>query len=56
LADEEYFKKVRLEVDAEVRDAIQFADESPDPDVADLYKYTYAGQWDGRPELRAERE
>src|SRR5690348_9778478 len=55
LADEEYFKNVRQEIDAEVRDAIQYADESPDPNVEDLYKYTYAGQWADRPELRAER-
>jgi dihydrolipoyl dehydrogenase len=55
LADEEYFKKVRQEVDAEVRDVIEFADESPDPKTEDLYKYVYAGQWDDRPELRAER-
>src|SRR5438876_579053 len=55
LADEEYYKKVRQEVDAEVRDIIEFADQSPDPNPDDLYKYTYAGQWDNRPELRAER-
>ena len=55
LADEEYFKNVRQEVDAQVREVIDFADESPDPNVSDLYKYTYAGQWDNRPELRAER-
>ena len=55
LADEEHFKKVRQEVDAEVRDVIEFADQSPDPNPDDLYKYTYAGQWDNRPELRAER-
>src|SRR5690242_11974264 len=55
LADEEYFKNVRVEVDAEVRGAVQFADESPDPNVEDLYKYTYAGQWADRPELRSER-
>ncbi|HSS60100.1 MAG TPA: pyruvate dehydrogenase (acetyl-transferring) E1 component subunit alpha [Candidatus Limnocylindrales bacterium] len=55
LADEEYFKKVRQEVEAEVRDAIQFADDSPDPNVDDLYKYTYAGEWADRPELRAQR-
>ena len=54
LADEEYFKAVRQEIDAEVRDIIQFADESPDPRPEDLYKYTYAGDWDDRPELRAE--
>jgi dihydrolipoamide dehydrogenase len=55
LAEEEYFKNVRQEVDAQVREVIDFADESPDPNVSDLYKYTYAGQWDNRPELRAER-
>jgi len=55
LADEEYFKNVRQQVDAEVREAIEYADESPDPNVADLYKYTYAGEWADRPELRAER-
>ncbi len=55
LADEEYFKRVRQEVDAEVRDIIQFADESPDPNPDELYRYVYAGQWDDRPELRAER-
>jgi pyruvate dehydrogenase E1 component alpha subunit len=54
LADEEYFKKVRQEVDAQVRDIIQYADNSPDPNPEDLYKYTYAGEWDNRPELRAE--
>jgi len=55
LADEEYFRNVRQEIDAEIRDVIEFADSSPDPNVADLYKYTYAGQWDNRPELRTER-
>jgi len=55
LADEEYFKNVRMEVDAQVRDVIQFADESPDPNPEDLYKYTYAEQWDNNPMLRAER-
>jgi len=54
LADEEYFKSVRQEVDAQVRDVIQFADESPDPNTDDLYKYGYAGEWDNRPELRSE--
>ncbi|HEY8954121.1 MAG TPA: dihydrolipoyl dehydrogenase, partial [Candidatus Dormibacteraeota bacterium] len=38
LADEEYFKKVRTEIDAEVQDIIKYADESPDPKVEDLYK------------------
>ncbi len=54
LADEEYFKNARQEIDAEVRDIIQYADESPDPKVDDLYKYVYAGQWENRPELKSE--
>jgi dihydrolipoamide dehydrogenase len=54
LADEEYFKKVRQEVDAEVQEIVRFADESPDPKVEDLYKYTYAGEWENRPELRGD--
>src|SRR3989441_5889272 len=55
LADEEYFKSVRQEIDAEVRDIIEYADQSPDPNPDDLYKYTYAGEWADRPELRADR-
>jgi dihydrolipoamide dehydrogenase len=55
LADEEYFKNVRVEVDNEVKDAIQFADESPDPKVDELYKFVYAGQWDDNPALKAEK-
>ena len=55
LADEEFFKTLRQEIDAEVREVIEFADQSPEPNVDDLYKYTYAGQWDNRPELRAEK-
>ena len=54
LADEEYFKSVRQDVDAQVRDVVQYADDSPDPKPEDLYKFTYAGEWDDRPELRAE--
>src|SRR5438067_5437033 len=56
LADEEYFKKVRQEIDAEVREIIQFADESADPKPADLYRYVYAGDWEDRPELKADPE
>jgi len=54
LADEEYFKKVRQEIDAEVQEIIRFADESPDPRPEDLYKYVYAGEWENRPELRGD--
>jgi dihydrolipoamide dehydrogenase len=55
MADEEYFKTLRQEIDGEVQDIIRFADESPDPSPNDLYKYTYAGEWDDRPELRMDR-
>jgi Pyruvate/2-oxoglutarate dehydrogenase complex, dehydrogenase (E1) component, eukaryotic type, alpha subunit len=54
LADEEYFKKVRQEIDAEVQEIIRYADESPDPKPEDLYKYAYAGEWENRPELRGD--
>src|SRR5712692_1372029 len=50
LADEEYFKSVRQAVDAEVQEIIKFADESPEPKLEELYRYTYAGEWEDRPE------
>jgi dihydrolipoyl dehydrogenase len=53
LADEEYFKSVRQQIDGEVQEIIKFADESPDPETAELYKYVYAGEWDDRPELKS---
>jgi TPP-dependent pyruvate/acetoin dehydrogenase alpha subunit len=43
-----------MEVDSEVQDVIRYADESPDPKTEDLYRYTYAGEWEDRPELRGE--
>ena len=54
LADEEYFKKVRMEVDAEVGDIVKYADESPEPKVEDLYKYVYADEWEELPELHGD--
>ena len=54
LADEEYFKSVRQAVDAEVQEIIKFADESLEPKLEELYRYTYAGEWEDRPELRGE--
>jgi dihydrolipoamide dehydrogenase len=54
LADEEYFKKVRQEVDAEVQEIVRYADESADPKPEDLYKFAYAGEWENRPELRGD--
>jgi len=54
LADEEYFKKVRMEIDSEVQEIIKYADESPEPKTEDLYKYVYADEWEERPELRGD--
>jgi len=54
LADEEYFKNVRAEVENEVQDIIKFADEGPDPKIEDLYKYVYAGEWEESPALRGD--
>jgi pyruvate dehydrogenase E1 component alpha subunit len=54
LADEEYFKKVRMEIDSEVQETIKYADESPEPKTEDLYKYVYADEWEERPELRGD--
>jgi dihydrolipoamide dehydrogenase len=53
LADEEYFKSVRQDVDAQVQDIVKYADESPDPKTEDLYRYVYNAEWDDRPELKA---
>jgi dihydrolipoamide dehydrogenase len=54
LADEEYFKKVRMEIDSEVQEIIKYADESPEPKTEDLYKYVYADEWEERPELHGD--
>ncbi len=54
LADEEYFKKVRMEVDAEVQDIIRYADESPEPKTKELYRYVYADEWEDRLELHGD--
>jgi len=38
--------KLKAQVDQEVQDVIDFADSSPNPDLKDLYKYVYAGEWE----------
>src|SRR3979409_581424 len=54
LANEEYFKSLRQEIDAEIQEVVKFADESPDPKTEDLYRYVYADEWENRPELMSE--
>ena len=36
--------RVRREVEA----VIEYADQSPNPDLKDLHKYVYAGDWEAR--------
>jgi len=42
LIDEEWLKQVADQVDQEVQDAIDFANDSPDPKLEDLFTYMYA--------------
>jgi pyruvate dehydrogenase E1 component alpha subunit len=37
---------IQAEVEAEVEAAVRFADDSPNPDVGELYRYLYAGEWE----------
>jgi dihydrolipoamide dehydrogenase len=46
LAGPDDFKKVKDEVETEVQEVIDYADKSPNPDLKDLYKYVYAGEWE----------
>ncbi len=42
LIDEEWLKQIADQVDQEVQEAIDFANDSPDPKVEDLFTYMYA--------------
>ena len=46
LAEADDFKKIKDEVEGEVQDVIDYADQSPNPDLKDLFKYVYAGEWE----------
>ena len=39
-------KRVQDSVEAEVEEIVRFSDESPNPDVDELYRYLYAGEWE----------
>ena len=45
LADDETLRATDRQVEAEVNEAIAFADNSPDPALADLNKYIYSGDY-----------
>jgi dihydrolipoamide dehydrogenase len=49
VADEDDFKRIRDQVESEVDEIVKFADESPNPDVDELYRYLYAGEWEAAP-------
>jgi pyruvate dehydrogenase E1 component alpha subunit len=46
IATEADFRKIKAEVEVEVQEAIDYADSSPNPDLKDLYKYVYAGEFE----------
>jgi len=46
LATSDDFKKIKDEVETEVQEVIDYADKSPNPDLKDLYKYVYAGEFE----------
>jgi len=46
IAAEEDLKEIRDEVEAEVDAAVKYADESPNPPVAELFRYLYAGEFE----------
>jgi dihydrolipoamide dehydrogenase len=46
LATPDAFKKIKDEVETEVQEVIDYADQSPNPDLKDLYKYVYAGEFE----------
>jgi pyruvate dehydrogenase E1 component alpha subunit len=48
LAVAEDFGKIKAEVETEVQEVIDYADASPNPDLKDLYRYVYAGEWEAR--------
>jgi pyruvate dehydrogenase E1 component alpha subunit len=46
IASTEEMKRVNDAVQAEVDEIVRFADDSPNPDVDELYRYLYAGEWE----------
>ncbi len=43
MLDEEQWQAMEADVQAEVEDAVRFAEESPDPDPAELFTHVYSG-------------
>ena len=41
-ADQKWFEEVEADVKKQVEDSVKFAEESPEPDVSEIYKDVYA--------------
>jgi pyruvate dehydrogenase E1 component alpha subunit len=46
VAGDEDFRRIRDQVESEVEEFVKFADECPNPEVDELYRYLYAGEWE----------
>jgi pyruvate dehydrogenase E1 component alpha subunit len=46
VVDADEVKRLKDGVAAEVDETVRFSDESPNPDVDELYRYLYAGEWE----------
>jgi pyruvate dehydrogenase E1 component alpha subunit len=46
VVDADELKRLKDGVAAEVDETVRFSDESPNPDVDELYRYLYAGEWE----------
>jgi pyruvate dehydrogenase E1 component alpha subunit len=46
IAGADDLKRIQAEVETEVEETVRFSDESPNPDVDELYRYLYAGEWE----------
>ena len=48
VATKEDIERLQDDVDREVDEIVRFSDESPNPEVDDLYRYVYAGEFEVR--------
>jgi dihydrolipoamide dehydrogenase len=46
VVDADEVRRLKEGVAAEVEETVRFSDESPNPDVDELYRYLYAGEWE----------
>jgi pyruvate dehydrogenase E1 component alpha subunit len=46
VASDDDFERIRREIDAEVDEVVKFAEQAPEPQVSDLFRYVYAADWE----------